>query len=163
MVLRNCKVITFEKNTNNTKCKQPNVPSHLRIFCLNFDKENQSFLHLFLQLGETDFRKKCCLGEWVLSLYLGSDNNNLQARFEWGGEVAWVKMPQFNAVSRNVHIINLKSFPTHGGLFKFWKNSTNVLDREIWNPKEFIEIRKDVSLKLILKDKGGNQYSLPFC
>ena len=30
--LQNCKAITFEKIANHTKCKKPNVPSHLHIF-----------------------------------------------------------------------------------------------------------------------------------
>ena len=54
---QNCKVITFVKNSNHTKYKKSNVPSHLHIFWLNFDKANHSFLHLFLLLRETDFRK----------------------------------------------------------------------------------------------------------
>ena len=51
------KAITFEKIANHTKYKKSNVPSHLHIFWLNFDKANHSFLHPFLLLGETDFRK----------------------------------------------------------------------------------------------------------
>ena len=45
---------------NHTKYKKPNVPSH--IFWLNFDKANYSFLHSFLVLGETDFRKNAAWG-----------------------------------------------------------------------------------------------------
>ena len=41
---------------------------------------------------------------------------------------------------------------------KFNKRSGNSQ-----NPREFIEIRKGVSLRLILKVKGGNQDFLPFC
>ena len=39
------------------KIKKPNVPSHFHIFSLNLDKANHSFLHPFLLLRETDFRK----------------------------------------------------------------------------------------------------------
>ena len=46
-------------------------------------------------------------------------------------------MHNFNAFSRNV----TKNFFPHSGERK--------------NPKEFKEILKDVSMKLILKDKGG--------
>ena len=34
-----------------------NVPSHLHIFWLNFDKANHSILHHFLLLEETGFQK----------------------------------------------------------------------------------------------------------
>ena len=64
----------------------PNVPSHLHIFWLNFDKANHSFLHPFL-LGENRFSK---YSAWS---------------FEWGIG-AWVKMHRFNAFSRNVNHIN---------------------------------------------------------
>ena len=49
--LQNCNTITFEKIAYQTK-KKPNVPSHLHIFCLSFDK---TFHHPFLLLGQTDF------------------------------------------------------------------------------------------------------------
>ena len=55
--LQNCKAITFGKMANHGKYRKPNVPSHLHIFWLNFDKANHSFLRSFLLLGETDFRK----------------------------------------------------------------------------------------------------------
>ena len=41
------------------------------------------------------------------------------------------------------------------------ENSTSILDRQ--NLKEFKKIWKDVSLRLILKDKGGKQHCLPVC
>ena len=34
-----------------------NVPIHLHIFLLNFDKTNHSFLHPFFLFAEADFRK----------------------------------------------------------------------------------------------------------
>ena len=82
------------KIVNHTKYRKPNVPSHLHIFRLNFEKSYP--------------------GEKVISFCLGPDDKNLGASFEWG--VAWVKMPWINAFSRNVNSINLKIFPTHGGI-----------------------------------------------
>ena len=55
--------------------------------------------------GENRFWKKCCLGEWVIFFCLGCDGKNLGASFEWRKK--WVKMPRFNAFSRNVNTINL--------------------------------------------------------
>ena len=55
--LQNCKAITFEKIPNHSKHKKPNVPFHIHIFWLNFDKTNHSILHSFLLFGETNFRK----------------------------------------------------------------------------------------------------------
>ena len=47
--------------------------------------------------------------------------------FEWAIR-AWVRIHRFNAFSRNVSTINLKIFPTHGGIYKseniqqaFWR------------------------------------------
>ena len=53
--LQNSKAITFEKIANHTKYQKPNIPSHLHIFCLIFDKANHSFLHPFRLLGKRDF------------------------------------------------------------------------------------------------------------
>ena len=55
-MLQNCEAITFRKIANHTKCKQTNVPSHLHIFRLNFDRTNHSLLNLSV-LEETDFQK----------------------------------------------------------------------------------------------------------
>ena len=55
------------------------------------------------------------------------------------------------------------------------ENSTSILkrerekdreterDRERESPREFIDVWKDVSLRLILKDKGGKRDCLQFC
>ena len=59
---QNCKAIIFEKIENQTKYKKPNVPSHLHIFWLNFDKENHILFYPFLLLGEINFRKNAALG-----------------------------------------------------------------------------------------------------
>ena len=67
----------------------------MSIFRLNFDKANHSFLHPILLLGETDL-----LGE----------TENSAWDFKRGKEVG-IKMPRFNAFSRNVKIINLRFFP----------------------------------------------------
>ena len=40
-----------------------------------------------------------------------------RASFEWWG--ALVKMPTFNAFSRNLNTVNMKIFLTHGGIHKF--------------------------------------------
>ena len=65
--------------------------SHLRVFWLNFDRANHSFLHHFRLRG-----------------------NRLSKNFTWSFEWvngAWVKMHRFNAYSRNINIINWKIFP----------------------------------------------------
>ena len=41
------------------------------------------------------------------------------------------KMPRINAFSRNVNSINLKIFPTRGGIKSLRENSTSILEREI--------------------------------
>ena len=75
--LQNCKAILFEKNTNHTKYKYSNVPSHLffGFFWVNFNEANDSFLCAFLLLGETDFQKERYLVETSKSMsgsfYLG--------------------------------------------------------------------------------------------
>ena len=55
--LQNFKAIEFEKIASHTKYKKSNVPSHLHIFSMNFDKANRSFIHPFLLFGKTDFQK----------------------------------------------------------------------------------------------------------
>ena len=55
--LQNCKAITFEKIANHTKYEKPNVPSHLHIFWLNFNKANYSFLHFFPLFGNQIFER----------------------------------------------------------------------------------------------------------
>ena len=65
-------------------------------------KKNHSFLYPFLLLRETDFPK------------------NSAWSFDWGTGVL-VKMPRFNAFSRNVNAINFKIFLTHGGIYKLEK------------------------------------------
>ena len=69
-------------------------------------------------------------------------------------------MHGFNAFSSNVSTINWKNFPTHVGIYKL-ETSTSILERQ--KPKEFKEIWKDVSLRLILKDKGRKKHCLPIC
>ena len=113
-----------------------------------------------LIVGGNRFSKKCCLGGWVISLFLGYDNKNLGASFEWRG--AWVKMPRFNAFYRNVYAINLKIIPTHGGIYKC-ERKFNKHSGEKLSLNDFIDLWKDVSLRLILKDKGGNQQYLLLC
>ena len=72
-------------------------------------------------------------------------------------------MPRFNAFSGNVSTINLEIFPTTWwNIYKF-ERKFNKHSGERKSPKEFIEISKDVSLRLILKEKGGNQHCLPIC
>ena len=46
------------------------------------------------------------------------DDKNLGQNFEWAG-IQWVKMPRFNTFSKNLNNINLKSFPTYVGIYKF--------------------------------------------
>ena len=39
-------------------------------------------------------------------------------------------MPRFNAFPRDANIINLKIFPTHGGIFKLEKNSRRIMETD---------------------------------
>ena len=73
--LQNCKAITFEKIANHSKDKKPNVPSHLHIFWLNFDKAI-IFSPPFFAVGGNRFSKKYCLGKRVISFCLGRDDEN---------------------------------------------------------------------------------------
>ena len=65
------------------------------------------------------FLKKCCLLELVIIFSLGCYDKNLGVIFDWGR--AWVKMPRYNAFSRNVNIMYLKILRTHGVIYKFEK------------------------------------------
>ena len=87
-----------------------NVPSHLHIFWLNFDKANHSFLHPF-RLGGNRFSK------------------NSTWSFEWGTG-AWVKMHRFNAFSGNVNTINWKKFSHTWWNIQVTKNSTSILEKD---------------------------------
>ena len=77
------------------------------------------------------------------------------------GEGAWVKILRFNAVSRNINTIILKIFCNHGGIYKFERKSSKYSGERL-SSMEFMQIWKDVSLWLVLKEKSGNQHSLPF-
>ena len=114
---QNYKAITFRKITNHTKYKLTDVPSHLHIFWLNFDKENHSFLHPF-RLGGNRFSK------------------NSTWSFEWGTG-AWVKMHRFNAFSRNVNNINWKIFPINGETYKSVK-----IQQAFWRDKTLMSLKK---------------------
>ena len=126
---------------------------HLYIFRLNSDKANNSFLHSFLLLEETDFRKMVAV---VMS--------NLCLRRVWwwkvreefllGKGTAWVKILRFNSFSRNKNAINFKLFPTHDRIHRF-ERKFNKHSEERQSLKEFIETRKEVLLRLILKSKGS--------
>ena len=79
-------------------------------------------------VGGNRFSKKCSLEKRVISFCLRCDDKNLGASFECGG--TWVKMPRFNAFSRNVNTINLKIFPTHGAIYtSLRENSESILER----------------------------------
>ena len=104
----------------------------------------------------------CCWGN-RFSFCIGRDDQNLDASFEWVR--AWVKMLRINAFSRNVTPLIWK-FSLHMVEYKCLReNSTTILEREREreSPREFIKKWKNVFLRLILKDKGGNQDYLPFC
>ena len=66
---------------------------------------------------------------------------------------AWVKISRFNACSRNVNTTSFKIFPHLVEQTCLRENSISILERE--SPKEFIEIWKNISLRLILKGKSG--------
>ena len=68
-------------------------------------------------------------------------------------------MPRFNAFSGNVKTVNLKIFPDYDRIYRF-ERKFNKHSWERKNPKEFIEIWKDISLRLIWKDKGRNRHCL---
>ena len=102
--LQNCKSNTFEIKANHEKYKKPNIPSHLHIFWLNFDKAHYSFLDPSLMLRETDFRKNAF--ETIVSICLGFDGKSLGAISKW--RRTWVKMSRINTFSGNVNPINLK-------------------------------------------------------
>ena len=70
-------------------------------------------------LGET--RRKEFFSTWSFELRTG----------------AWVKMPRFNAFSRNVNTINWKFFPTHGGIYKSEK-----IPQEFWRDKTLRSLKK---------------------
>ena len=93
--LLNCKSITIEKISNHTKYKNTNVPSHLYIFWLTFDKANHTFLNPFLLLGETNFRKNAAWENKKFPFSLWRVDTNLGVSFEW--RVAWIKIPEINA------------------------------------------------------------------
>ena len=90
---------------------------------------------LFLALAETDFLKNCI---WS---------------FEWGTG-AWVQMHRFNSFS-NVNTKNWNFFATHGGLYKSEK-----IEQAFWKviKPQGVEKKGCVSLRLILKNKGGKQH-----
>ena len=106
--------------------------------------------------------EKMLPGGRLISLCLGWDDKNLRARKrrrERAKGEAWVKMSRFNVISRNVNI-NIKISPTN---IQVWEKIQQAFWRERRNLREFIEIWMDVFLRLILKDKHGNQICLPFC
>ena len=152
----------LKQNTNHTSNKWPNVPSHHHLFLLNFDKANHSFLNPFLLSGKTYFRKKCCPGEWVILLCLRYADKNFRK--------VWVKMSTFNSFSRNgnVNTINLKKKNHQCWNKQVWEKIQHAVQNSTFNsgerkcPKEFTKIWKDLSLRLLFKDKGGNQYCLRF-
>ena len=78
-------------------------------------------------------------------------------------------MARINAFSGNVTPL-VSKFSLHMVEYKCLReNSTTILERERErerereSPREFIKKWKNVFLRLILKDKGGNQDYLPFC
>ena len=72
--------------------------------------------------------------------------------FDWGTG-PWVKIHRFDVFSRNLNTINWKNFPhmVEHTIYRKFKE-------HIW--REIKDIWKDVSLRLILKDKdkGGYQF-----
>ena len=80
----------------------------------------------------------------------------------WGeGEGAWVKIPRFSALFGNINTTNLNFFFNTWWNIKVWEKIQLSFWRERKSSRDFIEIWKDVSFQLILKD--GNQHFLPFC
>ena len=82
-------------------------------------------------LREIDFRKNAAWREWVISLCLWGDDQNLGKSFAWG----ILKITRFsfwlgNVFSSNLNITNLNIFPNQGGIFRFdRKLSNNYGDR----------------------------------
>ena len=100
-------------------------------------------------VAENRFSKKRCLVKWVISLYLKVTIRTWGRVLKGSGEL--IKMPRLNPFSRNVDNINLLNY---GGMYRF-ERKFNRHSREI-NTKEFIEIWKDVWLRLFLKGKSCN-------
>ena len=153
--LQNCKAITFEKIANHTKYEKPNVPSHLHIFWLNFNKANYSFLHLFLLFGKQIF-ERMVPGAMSISFCLERDDKNLGTSFEWGG--AWVQMPQVNTFSRNVNPINFSHILWN---VEVWVkiHHTSILERD----KALESTWKYEKMYSWSQSHGGNWDCLPFC
>ena len=113
--LKNCKAIIFEKIENHTKCRKPNAPTYVTLIFSDGTLIKEIIVSPPLStVGGNRFSKECCLGEWVISFYLEHDDRSLGTIFEW--RETWIKMAQINAFSRNVKFINLKFFPTDGGI-----------------------------------------------
>ena len=65
-------------------------------------------------------------------------------------------MHKFNTFSRNLNVINLKIFPTHGRICKLEK----VLER--YKTLRSLKKYERMYPRLILKDKGDKQHCLLF-
>ena len=115
-------------------------------------KEILAYSNSFYCRGKRVLRKNAgCLGDWVIFLCLRCDGKNLGQNFELGG----VNIPKLNAFSRKVNNINLKNFSYIWWSIQVWEKIQQGFWREV-KPKEFIDIWKNVSLRQILKDKGGS-------
>ena len=69
------------------------------------------------------------------------------------GNESWVKMARFNAFSGNMNTINLKIFPIHSGIWKWfgiWKSESKFYrhSEERLSPKGFAEILQAETLGL---------------
>ena len=74
----------------------------------------------------------------------------------WGKQIFKKTCHRFNAFSRNVNTIYWKTFSTDSGIYKLEK-----IEQAFW--REFVEIWKDLSMRLTFKDKGGKQPCLSLC
>ena len=74
----------------------------------------------------------------------------------WGKQIFKKPCHRFNAFSRNVNTIYWTTFSTDSGIYKLEK-----IQQAFW--REFVEIWKDLSMRLIFKDKGGKQPFLSLC
>ena len=127
LVYKTVKPSHLKKIVNHTKNEKPNVPSHLHIFGLNFDKANHCF--------PTSF---CCWEKQVSKTMLPTGMNNFLQPREWWQELgssfewwsAWVKMTSLNAFSRNMNTINLKKKFAQCGIYKFERKFNNILESD---------------------------------
>ena len=113
----------------------------------------------------------CCRGKQIFERILPGGIGNFLLPSAWwqilGGEF-WVGR-DMNKNASNQCIFYECELHKFENIFHTWWNIEvwEKIQQVFWrgrqSPREFLEIWKDVSLRLIVKDKGGNRDCLPFC